>query len=72
MKAEDVPVPNLITAHSGPLHHVERIILNQVAAIEAWFRQSWQKHPAPLTSSVDLRHAGFKLPRGYQFISCRV
>lgn len=61
MKAEDVPVPNLIIAHSGPLHHVERVILNQVAVIEAWFRQSWQKYPAPLTSSVDLRHAGFKI-----------
>ncbi|WP_058462333.1 glutamate--cysteine ligase [Legionella adelaidensis] len=48
-------------AHAGPLHTVEKVILNQVAAIEAWFRKRWQETPAPITSSVDLRHAGFKL-----------
>ncbi|WP_133128027.1 glutamate--cysteine ligase [Legionella nagasakiensis] len=56
-----MPVPHLTTAHTGPLHHVEHVILNQVAAIEAWFRRQWQKTPPPITSSVDLRHAGFKL-----------
>lgn len=61
MNANDIPVPHLTTAHSGPLHHVERVILNQVATIETWFRQKWKETPAPLTSSVDLRHAGFKL-----------
>lgn len=61
MNATEVPVPHLTTAHSGPLHHVEKVILNQVAAIEAWFRQQWKATPASLTSSVDLRHAGFKI-----------
>jgi len=61
MQLNDIPVPHLTTAHCGPLHHVEKIILNQVAAIESWFRQQWQKTPPSLTSSVDLRHAGFKL-----------
>lgn len=61
MNVHEVPVPHLTTAHSGPLYHVEKIILNQVAAIEAWFRTKWKETPAPLTSSVDLRHAGFKL-----------
>ncbi len=61
MQLIDVPVPHLTTAHSGPLHHVEEIILTQIAIIEAWFRQQWLKTPAPITSSVDLRHAGFKL-----------
>jgi glutamate--cysteine ligase len=61
MQLTDIPVPHLTTAHAGPLHHVEEIILNQVASIEAWFRQRWQETPAPITSSVDLRHAGFKL-----------
>lgn len=61
MHADDVPVPHLTTAHYGPLHHVEKIILNQVATIESWFRQKWRETPPPLTSSVDLRHAGFKL-----------
>jgi glutamate--cysteine ligase len=57
----DIPVPRLTTANTGPLYHVEKMILNQVAAIEAWFRQQWLLTPAPITSSVDLRHAGFKL-----------
>lgn len=61
MQLMDVPVPHLTTAHSGPLNHVEKIILNQIAPIEAWFRQRWQETPAPITSSVDLRQAGFKL-----------
>jgi glutamate--cysteine ligase len=61
MNASDVPVPHLTIANSGPIYHVEKLVLNKVAAIEAWFRQQWKKTPAPLTSSVDLRQAGFKL-----------
>ncbi len=61
MNAHEIPVPHLTTAHSGPLDHIEQVILSQVAKIEAWFRQKWQETPPPLTSSVDLRHAGFKL-----------
>jgi glutamate--cysteine ligase len=61
MNIHDVPVPNLMTAHSGPLGHIEQVILGQVAAIETWFRKKWKETPPPLTSSVDLRHAGFKL-----------
>lgn len=61
MSVTEFPVPHLTTAHSGPLHHVEKIILNHVPGIEAWFRHQWKETPAPLTSSVDLRHAGFKL-----------
>lgn len=57
----DVPVLRLVTAHKGPLQHLEKVILNQIATIEAWFRQRWQETPPPVTSSVDLRHAGFKL-----------
>jgi len=57
----DSPVPHLTTAHSGPLFHIEKILLNQVATIESWFRLKWRETPPPLTSSVDLRHAGFKL-----------
>jgi len=57
----NTPVPHLVTAHAGPLYHIEEVILDKVATIEAWFRKSWQKTPPPITSSVDLRHAGFKL-----------
>lgn len=61
MHVDDVPVPHLTTAHSGPLYHVEKIILKQIVTIESWFREKWQETPPPITSSVDLRHAGFKL-----------
>ncbi len=61
MNVHETPVPHLTTAYSGPLGHIEQVILEQVAKIETWFRQKWQETPAPLTSSVDLRHAGFKL-----------
>lgn len=61
MNVNEVPVPHLTTAHSGPLHYVEKIILNHVADIEFWLRKKWKETPPPLTSSVDLRHAGFKI-----------
>jgi glutamate--cysteine ligase len=61
MHTNDTPVPHLTTVHSGPLYHVEKVILSQVTTIETWFRQKWQETPPPITSSVDLRHAGFKL-----------
>lgn len=40
---------------------VEKKILSQVPKIENWFKQRWQETPAPATSSVDLRHAGYKI-----------
>ncbi|WP_419419124.1 glutamate--cysteine ligase [Legionella sp. D16C41] len=61
MLSETMPVPHLTTVNFGPLYHVEEVILSQVATIESWFRQKWLETPPPLTSSVDLRQAGFKL-----------
>ncbi|KTD29734.1 glutamate--cysteine ligase [Legionella israelensis] len=61
MHANVNPVPNLATIHKGPLHHIEEVLLNNIAIIEAWFRKKWQETPPPLTSSVDLRHAKLKL-----------
>ena len=58
---QDLTVPHLTTVSCGPLHPVEEVILGRVADIEAWFRDQWRLTPAPVTSSVDLRHAGFKL-----------
>lgn len=43
------------------MQHVESAILNRSSAIESWFRQQWLATPPPITSSVDLRHASFKL-----------
>lgn len=61
MRPQDVMVPHLTTASIGPLHDLENTILEQAANIEAWFRQEWKKTPPSITSSVDLRNAGFKL-----------
>ena len=55
------PVPHLTTALSGPLHLVERNILDHQPAIESWFRGQWRRTPAPFYASVDLRNAGYKI-----------
>lgn len=54
-------VPHLETALTGPLEVLEKTLLTQQFAIEAWFRDMWSKTPPPLYGSVDLRNAGFKL-----------
>lgn len=61
MTFNQIPVPHLTTVYAGPLCPVEEVILNNVSTIEEWFRRQWRATPAPITSSVDLRHAGFKL-----------
>jgi len=55
------PVPHLTTPNTKPLQELERTMLRKQIDIETWFRGQWQKTPAPLTSSVDLRNAGFKI-----------
>lgn len=55
------PVPHLTTANTQPLQQLEKIMLDKQVEIESWFRPQWQKTPAPLTSSVDVRNAGFKI-----------
>lgn len=55
------PVPHLTTVRRDILFPIEKVILRQVTNIESWFRLQWEATPAPITSSVDLRHAGFKL-----------
>jgi glutamate--cysteine ligase len=54
-------VPHLTTALSGPLHELERLVIEAQGDIEHWLRRQWLAHPAPFYSSVDLRNAGFKL-----------
>lgn len=53
--------PHLTTAMTGPLHLLEKKILLKQYDIEQWFRDQWQKTPAPVYGSVDLRNSGFKL-----------
>jgi glutamate--cysteine ligase len=54
-------VPHLVTALTGPLHDLERRLLDATPQIERWFRLEWQDHTPPFYGSVDLRNAGFKL-----------
>ena len=54
-------IPHLKTALSGALYKLEQHILDHSNDIETWFEQQWQQNPAPIYSSIDLRHAGFKL-----------
>jgi glutamate--cysteine ligase len=58
---EHQKIPHLTTASSEPLRFLEQLIIDKQIDIETWFRQQWQKTHAPITSSVDLRNAGFKL-----------
>lgn len=58
---QELAVPCLTTAHQGPLFPVEEVILENFAKIEDWFRKSFQMYPAPIKSSVDLRHARYKI-----------
>jgi len=61
MQLSNVPVPLLTTAYKGPLNYIEKVILANMHLIESWFRDQWQKTPASITSSVDLRNAAYKL-----------
>jgi glutamate--cysteine ligase len=54
-------VPHLITALTGPINELERLILDALPTIERWFRLEWMEHTPPFYTSVDLRNAGFKL-----------
>ncbi len=57
----ELSVPCLTTAQTGPLFPVEEEILKNFTKIESWFRKSFNKYPAPINTSVDLRHARYKI-----------
>jgi glutamate--cysteine ligase len=54
-------VPHLTTSLTGPLHELERLVLDRRPEIERWFRSRFAEHEIPFYSSVDLRNSGFKL-----------
>lgn len=56
-----IQTPHLTTALTGSLQLLEKQLLNKQQMIEEWFRSQWEKTPAPVYGSVDLRNAGFKL-----------
>src|SRR3954471_9249067 len=57
-------VPHLITALSGPINELEQRVLESMPAIERWVRLEWMEHTPPFYTSVDSRHAGYKLAQG--------
>lgn len=56
-----IKVPHLTTALTGPFQNLERLMLDNQAAIECWFRNAWRDMPTPFYASVDLRNAGYKI-----------
>ena len=61
MMDDNIKIPHLTTAFTGPLHALEQNLLDNTLRIESWFREQWQKLPTLFYSSVDLRNSGFKL-----------
>ncbi len=57
----ELTVPCLTTAQTGPLFPIEVKILQNFTKIEDWFRKSFDKYPAPINTSVDLRNAHYKI-----------
>ena len=58
---QNLIVPHLTTALTGPLQNLERIILNNQTAIESWFRNVWRYVQLPFYASVDIRNSGYKI-----------
>lgn len=58
---EFTSVPHLTTALTGPFQNLEHLVLDNQAAIETWFRNTWRETQTPFYASVDLRNAGYKI-----------
>ena len=58
---QNLIVPHLTTALTGPLQNLERIILNNQTTIESWFRNAWRDVQVPFYASVDIRNSGYKI-----------
>ena len=58
---QNLIVPHLTTALTGPLQNLERIILNNQTTIESWFRNVWRDVQLPFYASVDIRNSGYKI-----------
>lgn len=61
MKKYAPSVPTLHLTKENFFFALEHNILSHHTAIESWFREQWRLYPPPLTCSVDIRNAGFKL-----------
>lgn len=60
MTMENNHLPHL-TSSSRSLRFLHEHLLQHQVAIESWLRKQWLLTPAPFTSSIDIRNAGYKL-----------
>lgn len=58
---QQLAVPHLTTALTGPLLELEAYFLRHQARIEAWLRAQWRHTPPPFYCSVDIRNSGYKV-----------
>lgn len=61
MEANKPHIPRLAISQIARWNDLVIPFLSQHIKIESWFRKMWQQHPPILTSSVDIRNAGFKI-----------
>lgn len=61
MQMNSSAFPQLDTPCSTSLNFLEQHFRNKRSQISGWFQKQWEKTPAPVYGSVDLRNAGFKL-----------
>lgn len=54
-------LPHFKSSNITPLSLIEKKIIESQVAIETWFRKSFYDKPIMITSSVDIRNAGFKI-----------
>lgn len=70
-------VPYFVPTQLSSVSFIDEIIIENSSLIENWFKKSFIKFPPPIKSSVDLRHARYKLapvdtnlfPAGFNNIS---
>ena len=53
--------PQIRASRKTPEHALETLFNQHRDDIESWLADQWQLTTAPITSSVDIRNAGFKV-----------
>ncbi|MCD6046048.1 MAG: transporter ATP-binding protein [Gammaproteobacteria bacterium] len=53
--------PVLKQESDSPLSLLEMKLSDETVKIETWFRKQWRDYQVPLTTSVDIRNAGYKM-----------
>lgn len=54
-------MPHFKTTGADDLYHVERSFIEKQNKIEGWFREEFHNQPVLLSTSVDIRNAGYKI-----------